>query len=55
MGPWKLVRARDNEPWELYDLEKDGGETSDLASQFPERVVEMTTRYEEWRKKVGAR
>ncbi|MBG87749.1 MAG: hypothetical protein CMO80_12715 [Verrucomicrobiales bacterium] len=52
---WKLVRARDNKPWELYDLASDVGETQDLAMKHPERVKDMAARYQAWRKRVGAR
>lgn len=55
IGDWKLVRPRDDQPWELYQLAKDIGETTDLAKEFPGRVNDMTVRYEEWRKRVGAK
>jgi len=55
MGDWKIVRPRDDVPWELYDLSIDIGETRNLARQHPERMAEMTTRYAEWRARVGAR
>lgn len=54
-GDWKIV-ANKEEPWELYDLSVDRGETSDLASQHPERVREMeaiwTARVEEFSKQA---
>ena len=37
VGDWKLVAPK-GEPWELYDLRQDRGESNDLASQQPERV-----------------
>lgn len=55
MGPWKLVKPRDNRPWELYNLDQDIGETENLAAQSPDRVQEMTNAYETWRQRVGAR
>jgi arylsulfatase A-like enzyme len=39
-GDWKLVAAN-GEPWQLYDLTKDRGETSDLAAARPELVEEL--------------
>ena len=55
MGKWKLVasgklidstnRRREyysNDPWELYDMEKDRSELNDLASKYPEIVKEMS-------------
>jgi len=34
-GKWKAVRPADNQPWELYDLERDIGEMTDLANEHP--------------------
>lgn len=51
---WKLVRPQDDQPWELYNLRDDGGETNDLAQQEPDRVRSMTADYERWRTRVGA-
>jgi arylsulfatase len=44
MGEWKLVAAKDN-PWELYNLAHDPTETTDLASQHPQRVADMSQRW----------
>ena len=55
MQNWKLVRAHDSQPWELYDLQRDTGETNDLAGQQPDRVQAMKAAYEAWRDRVGAR
>lgn len=54
MADWKLVRPRDNRPWELYNLKTDIGETTNRATEFPERVKQMTAEYETWRQRVGA-
>lgn len=40
-GDWKLVRDRDNLPWELYNLRNDPGETKDLAVTNPEKLHEL--------------
>ncbi len=45
-GKWKLVSHR-RARWELYDLEADGTELHDLASQHPERVEAMAKRWRE--------
>jgi len=55
MKNWKLVRPRDDQPWELYNLEHDIGETDNQASKFPDRVRLMAAKYETWRKRVGAK
>jgi len=55
MGDWKIVRPGDKSPWELYDLSSDPGETANLAKRQSDRVKDMASRYETWRKRVGAR
>ena len=37
---WNTPKTFD-EPWELYDLVKDPGQTTDLAAKFPDRVAQM--------------
>jgi arylsulfatase len=45
-GAWKLVSSKtDGGRWELYNLEEDRSETSDLAAQFPERVSAMAAQW----------
>lgn len=43
-GPWKLIRLDIEKPgdhYELYNLDSDPGETTDLAAQKPEKVEEL--------------
>ena len=48
-GNWKLLRNRDDQPWELYDLEHDPYEEHDLATGDSERVQRMKTMFlENW-------
>ena len=42
-GNWRLVNGT-----ELYNISEDPGQTSNLADQSPERVVEMNAFYESW-------
>jgi len=51
-GKWKLV-AEHAGPWELYDLDADRTELSNLAGQQPRVVEELTRRYEQWATRVG--
>lgn len=39
-GSWKLIVGRDGET-ELYDLERDPGEHSDVGARYPERTAEL--------------
>jgi len=43
---WRTPATFD-EPWELYNLAKDVGQTNDLASEHPERVEQMARLFEE--------
>lgn len=43
-GRWKFVRATEDGPVELYDLETDEDETTNLAEQRPD----LTREFEEW-------
>ncbi|MCB1094650.1 MAG: arylsulfatase [Verrucomicrobiae bacterium] len=47
-GKWKLVATMAKGEWELYDIERDRTETTDLASQNPERVRAMATLWQNW-------
>jgi arylsulfatase A-like enzyme len=46
-GRWKIVRDAKAEAWELYDLDVDRGETQNLAEAHPDRVAEMSRRWED--------
>ena len=46
-GKWKLV-AKENQPWELYDLAADRSELHDLASAEPDRVKKMSATWDAW-------
>jgi arylsulfatase A-like enzyme len=51
-GKWKLV-ARHKADWELYDLEADRTELTNLAAKNPEKVKEMAGLYDAWAKRGG--
>lgn len=55
MGNWKLIRPVNGDAWQLFDLDADGTETTDLAGRYPDRVETMSARFEAWRQRVGAR
>jgi arylsulfatase len=46
-GRWKLV-AKENQPWELYDLAKDRSELHDLAAKQPGKVAELSAKWDAW-------
>jgi arylsulfatase A-like enzyme len=51
VGDWKLVAAK-GDPWELYDLGRDRGESQNLAAKYPDKARELeqlwTARFEEF-------
>lgn len=55
VGRWKIVNERPGGSWQLFDLEADATETTDLAAKHPDRVTELTGKFEAWRRRVGAR
>nr|WP_150107250.1 arylsulfatase [Pedosphaera parvula] len=46
-GRWKLV-AKENQPWELYDMESDRTETCNLAEKNPKKVKELAAAWNAW-------
>jgi arylsulfatase len=46
---WKLVSLRDKS-WELYDMTTDRTELNNLATQYPDVVQKLSTRWNHWAK-----
>lgn len=46
-GKWKLV-ALEGEPWSLYDMSKDRGETNNLAETYPNTVARLAAEWYSW-------
>lgn len=51
-GKWKLV-AETYSKWELYNLEEDRTELSNLAKENPEKLNELISMYEAWADRCG--
>jgi arylsulfatase A-like enzyme len=51
-GEWKIV-SRLEYPWELYNLEEDRTELNDLSGDYPEKVTELTEKWQTWADEVG--
>jgi arylsulfatase len=52
VGEWKLV-AKHKLLWELYDIQADRTELSDLASKMPEKVRELSSKWQAWADRAG--
>lgn len=52
VGDWKLVRVGLNGNWELYNLADDRTELSDLARQEPDRVKDLSEKWNAWAKRA---
>jgi arylsulfatase A-like enzyme len=48
VGNWKLVAKGPGSKWELYDIPADRCEQHDLAAQHPDRVRDLTAKWEAW-------
>ena len=46
-GKWKLV-AKENQAWELYDIEAARTEMNDLAAKQPGNVKELAAKWGTW-------
>ncbi len=53
-GSFRLIEHFDGTPAELYDIERDIGETVNLARSMPEKSEELLADLRQWRNEVGA-
>lgn len=47
-GKYKLLRKKPKQPFMLFDLEQDLGETRDLAAKHPEITLQLKKAYQTW-------
>ena len=48
MGDWKIVRTRENQPWQLFNLARDVGEQNNLADEEPEQCLQLINELVRW-------
>lgn len=54
MGNWKLMEFLEDQRIELYDLDRDIGESKNLAESNPQKAKELRDRLAAWRKEINA-
>ena len=47
-GNYKLLKTSKKQPWQLFDVVADIGETTDLAAKKPELVAKMSKQFDNW-------
>jgi len=53
-GPWKLMEFFEDDRLELYRLDKDPGEQTNLADQMPDQARDLHDRLVAWRSRINA-
>jgi len=48
VGDWKIISKNEKTPWELYNLGRDGTETTDLAAEHPDIVEDLAAQWRTW-------
>ncbi len=51
---WKLV-AKNDMPWELYDMEQDRCELNNVIDEWPQKAQQLKAMYKAWAKRCGVR
>jgi len=52
---WKLIKRYEGETFELFNVNNDIGEKTDLAKQMPQKVKELDTKLSTWLAVTGAK
>jgi arylsulfatase A-like enzyme len=53
-GKWKLIRIAPDQPWQLFDLDRDIGETTNLAARRPDLAKKLAAEFAAWRRDVAS-
>lgn len=54
-GNWKLVKELEDADWELYNLDNDPSETTNLAIKESKILTDLKSEYEVWAKSTGVK
>ena len=53
-GSWKLIESFDPQGLQLYNLDEDPGETTNLAKENNELTMSLLKELQDWRQEVDA-
>ncbi len=48
MGDWKIVREKPDQPWQLFNVSKDIGESHNVASTHPKKLAQLQAEFHAW-------
>lgn len=54
-GDWKLIKRYEGREFELFNLKKDLSESNEVSAQFPDKVIELNKKLENWLKNTNAK
>jgi len=54
-GDWKLIKRYEGDSYELFNLENDPAETTDLSGTNADKVNELDAKLQQWLNQTGAR
>jgi len=49
-GDWKIVREKEDRPWQLFDIANDPSESRNVAASQPEKLDELIEEFAVWKK-----
>jgi arylsulfatase A-like enzyme len=48
-GRWKALKRNDSTTWWLFDIENDRAEIADVSGQYPAKLAELKTYWDQWK------
>lgn len=51
-GEWKIVREKEEQPWQLYNLQQDQSESLELSKDYPELVQKLGHAFDQQKQEI---
>src|SRR5690606_33874489 len=51
-GEWKIVREKEEQPWQLYNLQQDQSESLELSKDYPELVQKLSHAFDQQKQEI---